>query len=182
MMVRNVSVYLSLHTYYTQYHSSGNIGLELSTRVGFSNAVVRDLRTVDRIVERIVQKQPWLDEFLKSKQFQQLKVNKRLVLLNYPPTIIAVVVFIVFFSLDLRYQLPIESFSGHRKQCISRQHNRKQSDHQHTAHLIFQLVIPVLSGQVRTAYIYLIYALPVSYMRPYIGTYPCPSLGRIEIN
>ena len=42
-----------------------------------------------------MQKQPWLDEFLKSKQFQQLKVNKRLVRTTQVSTIYY---FFLFFS------------------------------------------------------------------------------------
>ena len=57
----------------------GVIGQETSTRVGYSDAVVRDLRTVDRLVEKIAFKQPWVDNFLRTKQFQELKINKRMV-------------------------------------------------------------------------------------------------------
>jgi hypothetical protein len=52
-------------------------GMEVSDRPGFPDAVVRDLLTVRRLMDKVIEKQPWVDVHFGSANFRQFKLNKK---------------------------------------------------------------------------------------------------------
>eukprot|EP01038_Epipyxis_sp_PR26KG_P005011 gene5011-6998_t len=54
------------------------IGQEKSSRIGFSNEIIRDLRTTYRLIEKILNKQSWIDDHIQSKtSTMQLKYSQK---------------------------------------------------------------------------------------------------------
>jgi RNB domain len=52
-------------------------GMEVSDRPGFPDAVVRDLLTVRRLMDKVVEKQPWVDVHFGAANPRQFKLNKK---------------------------------------------------------------------------------------------------------
>ena len=52
-------------------------GMEISDRPGFPDAVVRDLLTVRRLMDKVVEKQPWVDVHFGQANPRQFKLNKK---------------------------------------------------------------------------------------------------------
>ena len=52
-------------------------GQEISDRPGFPDAVVRDLLTVRRLMDKVVEKQPWVDVHFGAANPRQFKLNKK---------------------------------------------------------------------------------------------------------
>ena len=52
-------------------------GQEVSDRPGFPDAVVRDLLTVRRLMDKVVEKQPWVDVHFGAANPRQFKLNKK---------------------------------------------------------------------------------------------------------
>ena len=52
-------------------------GMEISTIPGYPDAVVRDLLTVRRLMDKVTEKQPWVDVHFGSSNPRQFKLNKK---------------------------------------------------------------------------------------------------------
>ena len=57
--------------------SAGANGMEVSKRLGYSDAVVRDLRRTERLVSKVIEANPWVDVSFSALPKIQFALNKR---------------------------------------------------------------------------------------------------------
>lgn len=50
---------------------------EISTRFGYSNELVKDIRTLGVLIEKTVARETWIDSYLQSKQISSYRLNKK---------------------------------------------------------------------------------------------------------
>ena len=59
------------------YDQNSQQGLEISTRSGYPDAVIRDLLTVRRLMDKVTEKQPWVDVHFGIANTRSFKLNKK---------------------------------------------------------------------------------------------------------